>query len=135
VGRDPCLGLALVGDVVWVPACGDGVLVAVDTSTLRVRRRLPLPLDSLREGFITASAGSLWVPVRLASDDSLSRGLARVDAATGRLVATIALSAMGRSGWRTTSTTGSGGSRSQPSAASRPIRVARPRSAEPNEPT
>ena len=91
VGRDPCLGLALVGDVVWVPACGDGVLVAVDTSTLRVRRRLPLPLDSLREGFITASAGSLWVPVRLASDDSLSRGLARVDAATGRLVATIAL--------------------------------------------
>ena len=73
----------------------------------------------------------LW----LASDDSLSRGLARVDAATGRLVATIALSAMGRSGWRTTSTTGSGGSRSQPSAAWRPIRVARPRSAEPNEPT
>jgi len=47
VGRDPCLGLALVGRVVWVP-------------------------------------------VRLAADDSLSRGLARADAATGRLVATIA---------------------------------------------
>jgi len=90
VGRDPCLGLALVGRVVWVPACGDGVLVAVDTLTLRVRRRLPLPLDAQREGFIASAAGSLWVPVRLTADDSLSRGLARADAATGRLVATIA---------------------------------------------
>ena len=91
VGGDPCLGLALVGDVVWVPACGDGILVAVDTHTLRVRQRLPLLLDAAHEGFMAAAAGSLWVPVRLGTDDSLSRGLARVDAATGRLVATIAV--------------------------------------------
>jgi virginiamycin B lyase len=103
VGRDPCLGLALVGDVVWVPACGDDVLVAVDARTLRVRRRLPLPLDTQHEGFMAAAAGSVWVPVRLSPDDSLSRGLARVDAATGRLVATIAL----RSG-STTVTSGFG---------------------------
>src|SRR3954463_10703359 len=49
VGRDPCLGLALVAGVVWVPACGDGALVAVDTGTLRVQRRLTLPLDPQRE--------------------------------------------------------------------------------------
>jgi len=91
VGQDPCLGLALVGDVVWVPACVDGVLVAVDAHTLRVRRRLPLPLNPQHEGFMAAAAGSLWVPVRLGPDDSLSRGLARVDATTGRVVATIAL--------------------------------------------
>ena len=91
VGRDPCLGLALAASVVWVPACDDGVLVAVDARTLRVRRRLPLPLDAQHEGFMAATAGSLWVPVRLSPDDSLSRGLARVDATTGHLVATIAL--------------------------------------------
>ena len=91
VGQDPGLGLALVGDMVWVPACGDGMLVAVDAHTLRVRRRLPLRLNPQHEGFMAAAAGSLWVPVRLGPDDSLSRGLARVDAATGRLVATIAL--------------------------------------------
>jgi YVTN family beta-propeller protein len=91
IGRDPCLGLALVGNAVWVPACGDAALVAVDTGTLRVRRRLPLPLDPNREGFMAAAGGSLWVPVRLAPDDSLSRGLARVDAMTARVVATIEL--------------------------------------------
>jgi len=91
VGRDPCLGLAVVGGMVWVPACGDGALAAVDTGTLRVQRRLSLPLDPQREGFMAATAGSLWVPMRLGADDSLSRGLARVDATTGRLVATIRL--------------------------------------------
>jgi YVTN family beta-propeller protein len=91
VGRDPCLGLAVVANSVWVPACIDGVMVAVDTGTLRVRRRIPLALDAKREGFMAAAGGSLWVPVRLSPDDSLSRGLARVDAATGRVVATIAL--------------------------------------------
>jgi len=91
VGRDPCLGLALVGDAVWVPACVDGVLLAVDTGTLRVRRRLSLPLDPQREGFMAAAEGSLWVPVRLGPNDSLSRGLARVNAATGQVVATIAV--------------------------------------------
>jgi YVTN family beta-propeller protein len=89
VGKNPCLGLVIVRDEVWVPACGDSVLVAVDRRTLRLTRRVPLPIYPSREGFITVAAGSLWVPVRIDPTDSLSQGIARVDPATGHSVTTI----------------------------------------------
>jgi len=76
-----------------------------------------------------AVGDDLPVPLARLSSASIRIRTAWRTPMLGAAAQTRSGSAMGRSAWRTTSTTGSGGSRSQPSAASRPIRVARPRSA------
>ncbi len=103
IGRNPCLGIGVIGGELWVPACEDDVVVAIDHRTLRETHRVALPLHHGREGFIAAGFGSVWVPVRRDAGDSLSRGLARIDARTAKVGATIAVNA-----GSTTVTTGFG---------------------------
>lgn len=78
----PCSGLATAFGSLWVPSCGDHVLVRVDLKTRRVVARIPVgPADS--EGGIATGAGSVWMVT------SPTGRLARIDPATNSVAARI----------------------------------------------
>jgi virginiamycin B lyase len=83
--NNPCSGLVADAGGLWVPSCGDHSLVRVDAETGALQATIPVgPADS--EGGITAGAGSIWL---VTADGELTR----IDAATNRVTATIAIPA------------------------------------------
>lgn len=82
-----CLGIVIALKRVWIPTCDDGVINEVDPATNEVVRRVPVPIRGGREGLFAFANGSFWVPANAA--DSLSSSIARVDARSGRVLATI----------------------------------------------
>ena len=82
----PCGGMASGFGSFWVPSCGSGSLVRVDSKTFKVTATLPIGASSAR-GTIAASADSVWVLV----DDKTT--LARIDPDQNAVVAEIRLPA------------------------------------------
>ncbi len=79
-----CSGLLYAFDSLWVPSCGDHVLVRANPATGETLARIPAgPADS--EGGVTAGAGSVW----LVTDANST--LTRIDTATNKVQTTIAL--------------------------------------------
>jgi len=82
---DPCAGLAADADSLWVPLCGEKPKLAkVDLKT----RTLSAVFDvgpGAKEGGIAVGAGSVWLMV------DVQGSLARIDPATGAVVATVQL--------------------------------------------
>jgi streptogramin lyase len=87
LGPDACLGIAIALDRVWAPTCGDGVINEIDPRTNRVVRRINAPIKAGREGAFAYANHSFWIPAN--ASDASSSALARIDASSGRLLATI----------------------------------------------
>ena len=82
---DPCAGLAADADYLWAPLCGPAPKLAkVDLKTRTVSAVFDVG-GVTKEGGIAVGAGSVWLMV-----DKLG-SLARIDPATGAVVATVQL--------------------------------------------
>jgi YVTN family beta-propeller protein len=80
----PCSGLVFAYESLWIPSCGDHVLVRADPATGNIVARVAAgPADS--EGGVTAGAGSVWIVT------DAKGTLTRVDAATNSVQARIAI--------------------------------------------
>jgi virginiamycin B lyase len=83
---EPCSGLAFGFGSLWIPSCGDHVVVRVDVQTGRLQARIAAsPADD--EGGIAVGAGSVWI---VTSKDGV---LARIDPATNTVKASIRIPA------------------------------------------
>lgn len=82
VAKDPCSGLAIAFDSVWVPICSDGSVQRVDPKSGKILASIPSGVANT-EGGITAGAGSIWMP----SDPNGM--LSRIDPVTNKVVAKI----------------------------------------------
>jgi virginiamycin B lyase len=81
--RQPCSGLAVGFDSLWIPSCGQHALLRTDLITGKIQASLPIgPAGS--EGGITIGAGSVW----LMTDPTGI--LSRIDPATNKVIASIA---------------------------------------------
>ena len=79
---DPCSGLVAAFGSLWVPSCGEHILVRVDLNTGKVLATIPVaPADS--EGGITAGAGSIWMTSKP------SGILSRIDPKTNTVISSI----------------------------------------------
>ncbi|HTE45071.1 MAG TPA: YncE family protein [Gemmatimonadaceae bacterium] len=88
IGRNGCLGVILEAERVWVPSCVEGVINEIDPAKNAIVRKIPVPITRGREGSFAFADGSFWVPDN--KTDSTSSSVARIDARTGNVVATIA---------------------------------------------
>jgi hypothetical protein len=85
--------VALGAGSVWVATCATSkgcvryIVRRIDPRTFRVQTEIPIPGDLV--GQIGFGFGSLWVPVRTVRTEN-SWSLLRIDAATNRIIATIA---------------------------------------------
>jgi YVTN family beta-propeller protein len=86
VGKDPCSGLAIAFDSVWVPICSDGSVERVDVKSRKIVASIPSGVANT-EGGITAGEGSIWMPSDAAGV------LSRIDPATNRVVSKISIPA------------------------------------------
>jgi YVTN family beta-propeller protein len=84
VAKDPCSGLAIAFDSIWVPICSDGSVQRVDVKTQKIVATIPSGVANT-EGGITAGAGSIWMPSDAAGV------LSRIDPATNKVVAKISI--------------------------------------------
>ncbi len=80
----PCSGLAVGFGTLWVPNCGNGMLMRVDLKTGKVTASIQTGVANL-EGGIAVSADSVWM---LTKADST---LARIDPLSNRIVAEVPL--------------------------------------------
>lgn len=82
----PCSGITVRFGSLWIPSCGDHVLLRVNQETGAIQARITAgPADS--EGGITAGAGSVWLVTSAAGE------LTRVDAQTNKVAARIRIPA------------------------------------------
>jgi virginiamycin B lyase len=83
---EPCAGMAVGFGSLWIPSCGDHVVVRVDAETGKIQGRVAAsPADD--EGGIAVGAGSVWI---VTSKDG---GLARIDPATNTVKAHLRIPA------------------------------------------
>jgi DNA-binding beta-propeller fold protein YncE len=82
----PCGGMTTGFDSLWVPLCGDGSLVKLDSKSFKVSARIPTGAASV-PGIVAASPDSLWV---LADEKTT---LSRIDPVQNTVVAEIRLPA------------------------------------------
>jgi virginiamycin B lyase len=83
---EPCAGLATGFASLWIPSCGDHIVVRVDAETGRLQAKVTAsPADD--EGGIAVGAGSVWI---VTSKDG---ELARIDPATNSVKAHIRIPA------------------------------------------
>lgn len=83
---EPCAGLAVGFGSLWIPSCGDHLVVRVGAETGTPQAKIVAsPADG--EGGIAVGAGSVWIVTSKESD------LARIDPATNRVIAHIRLPA------------------------------------------
>jgi virginiamycin B lyase len=81
--KRPCSGLADGFDSIWVPSCGDHVLLRIDPATAKpVATISVVPANS--EGGITVGEGSVWIVSKPST-------LVRIDPATNKVAASIEL--------------------------------------------
>lgn len=82
----PCSGLAAGFGSLWIPSCGDKIVVRVNAETGAAQATVPAePADS--EGGITTGAGSIWIVT------SAKGELTRIDAATNKVIAKLSIPA------------------------------------------
>jgi virginiamycin B lyase len=82
----PCAGLALGFGSLWIPSCGDHMVVRVDPETGAAQAAIPAgPADS--EGGIATGAGSVWIVTSKESD------LVRIDPLSNTVQAHIRIPA------------------------------------------
>ena len=81
-------GLVFGEDAIWIGDVGKKVIFKVDATTGEVVLEIPAEM-SLREGEIAVGNGSVWTTI--VGADGFERTLARFDAATGELQATVEL--------------------------------------------
>ncbi len=82
VGRNPCHGVAVGFDAVWVPTCIDQRVVRVDPETNEVVRSFEVPLDRSDGDRIVAAFGALWIA---SPDPKGGDVLARIEPDTGKV--------------------------------------------------
>jgi virginiamycin B lyase len=83
---EPCAGMAEGFGSLWIPSCGDHVVVRVNTETGKIQGRVAAsPADD--EGGIAVGAGSVWI---VTSKDG---HLARIDPATNAVKAHVRIPA------------------------------------------
>ncbi len=83
---EPCSGLAFGFGSLWIPSCGDHIVVRVDAQTGTLQAEVAAsPADD--EGGIAVGAGSVWI---VTSKDGV---LARIDPATNTVKASIRIPA------------------------------------------
>jgi virginiamycin B lyase len=81
--KRPCSGLAEGFGSIWVPSCGDHVLLRVDPATAKTVATIPVnPANS--EGGITAGDGAVWIVAKPST-------LERIDPANNSIEASIEL--------------------------------------------
>jgi virginiamycin B lyase len=82
----PCAGLAVGFGSLWIPSCGEHVVVRVDVATGRLQAKVPVgPADD--EGGIAVGAGSVWMVASKEGD------LVRIDPSTNAVQAHIRIPA------------------------------------------
>jgi YVTN family beta-propeller protein len=81
-GKEPCAGLAVGFDSLWVPNCGDKTLARVSLKGAKLEATLPFGVPD-SEGGIAAGAGSVWIMT------DKNGTLTRIDPATNKAVAEI----------------------------------------------
>ena len=86
VAKDPCSGLAIAFDSVWVPICSDGSVERVDARSGKIVATISSGVANT-EGGITAGEGSIWMPSDAAGV------LSRIDPATNKVVSKISIPA------------------------------------------
>jgi virginiamycin B lyase len=86
VAKDPCSGLAIAFDSIWVPICSAGTVQRVDAKSHKIVASIPSGVANT-EGGITAGEGSIWMPSDAAGV------LSRIDPATNKVVSKIAIPA------------------------------------------
>jgi virginiamycin B lyase len=78
----PCSGLAVGFDSIWIPSCGQHTLIRADLTTGKIQATIPIgPANS--EGGITVGAGSIWLMTNAAGV------LSRIDPISNTVVASI----------------------------------------------
>jgi virginiamycin B lyase len=89
--KEPCGGMVLAFDSLWVPACGDGSLVRMDPKTFKVTATIASGTEKTK-GSIAASADSVWLLTdskttvsRIDPDQNAVVGELRVPAGCGSL--------------------------------------------------
>src|SRR6185295_18538386 len=91
IGKNGCLGIIVGDSRIWVPTCGEGVVTEIDPATNTIVRRVPVPIVRGREGSFAFADNSFWIPDN--ATDSTSSTIARVDAASGNVLAHISTGA------------------------------------------
>lgn len=86
VAKDPCSGLAIAFDSVWVPICSDGSVERVDARSGKIVATISSGVANT-EGGITAGEGSIWMPSDAAGV------LSRIDPATNKVISKISIPA------------------------------------------
>ncbi|HZA27978.1 MAG TPA: hypothetical protein VE915_10140 [Actinomycetota bacterium] len=82
VGRNPCHGLTVGFDAVWVPSCIDQRIDRVDPETNQVVRSFDVPLHRADGDRIVAAFEALWI---VTPDPDGGDALVRMDPGTGKL--------------------------------------------------
>jgi YVTN family beta-propeller protein len=82
VAKRPCSGLAAGFGSIWVPSCGDKVLVRVDMETNEILSTIPVG-PAASEGGLIATADSIWM---LSDPKGI---LSRIDPDTNRVIAEV----------------------------------------------
>jgi streptogramin lyase len=82
VGRNPCHGVTVGFDAVWVPSCIDQRIDRVDPGKNQVVRSFDVPLHRVDGDRIVAAFDALWV---VTPDPDGGDALARIDPGTGKL--------------------------------------------------
>lgn len=84
VGAQPCSGLAVGHGSLWVPCCGDGLLVRVDLASNNIMARIAVaPADD--EGGLAVDGRAVWMPTEQGTS------LARVNPVSNTVEARIPL--------------------------------------------
>ncbi len=89
VGADPELGVGIGLGSVWIADPKDRSLTQIDPVRDRVVRTIDIDLAADPEGSIGVGAGSVWLMTNVLGTPSGT--LTRIDAATGRVIANIAV--------------------------------------------
>jgi virginiamycin B lyase len=89
VGSHPEVGIGIGLRSVWIPDTKDHTITQIDPGTNQVVRTIPVDIADDTEGSIAVGEGSLWVLTNEGGTDSGT--LTRIDAASGRIAANIAV--------------------------------------------
>jgi virginiamycin B lyase len=89
VGSDPELGIGIGLGFVWIVDPKDRSLTQIDPGTNHVLRTTPVNVSKETEGAFGVGAGSLWILTD--EGGTVSGTLSRIDPATGKIIANIAV--------------------------------------------
>ena len=88
VDNEPCYGIGIGVERVWVLNCQSQTLTRVDPKTNKVDLRVPVKIDPAGEGSIAVGAQSVWF---VSNEDGHASTLTQVDVTRGRTVRRIAV--------------------------------------------